>query len=316
MSFPAPEVDKTEDLSTGLTQSSKIINLFPPKEWLYIFFSLLLLIFSFLPAYSRQIAFGARLNAFEPSYNMWGILNRNGAPLSIESFFLLWNMPFFSILLPIFAATMFVVRRTTQKPNLTIGSLSIDQFASVAAGISFFAIFIELIKIINSPPSNATLLAYTDSLQIGLVLVFFTSIMLCIVSIFALYLKPLSTEILNRKQTTFAHPLASPPQFVTKNPPHIIVEKKQIEQTPQIEQKIYQDEQQETTQTSTKQTTAFWFAVPQTKTVLNPESNEEIFSIQPGIWNLALEEHENYFLVQHPNGTIGKLIDLRDIERA
>lgn len=60
---------------------------------------------------------------------------------------------------------------------------------------------------------------------------------------------------------------------------------------------------------------AFWFAVAQHRTAVDPETGAPAFVIEPGGWVLALEDRGHEFLVQHTDGRLGVLRDLSNIER-
>jgi hypothetical protein len=60
---------------------------------------------------------------------------------------------------------------------------------------------------------------------------------------------------------------------------------------------------------------AFWFAVAQHRTAVDPHTGAPAFVIEPGGWVLALEDRGHEFLVQHTDGRLGVLHDLSNIER-
>jgi hypothetical protein len=60
---------------------------------------------------------------------------------------------------------------------------------------------------------------------------------------------------------------------------------------------------------------AFWFAVAQHRTAVDPQTGAPAFVIEPGGWVLALEDRGDEFLVQHTDGRVGLLRDLSNIER-
>ena len=60
---------------------------------------------------------------------------------------------------------------------------------------------------------------------------------------------------------------------------------------------------------------AFWFAVAQHRTAVDPKTGVPAFVIEPGGWVLALEDRGHEFLVQHTDGRVGVLRDLSNIER-
>jgi hypothetical protein len=60
---------------------------------------------------------------------------------------------------------------------------------------------------------------------------------------------------------------------------------------------------------------AFWFAVAQHRTAVDPNTGAPAFVIEPGGWVLALEDRGHEFLVQHTDGRLGVLRDLSNIER-
>ena len=60
---------------------------------------------------------------------------------------------------------------------------------------------------------------------------------------------------------------------------------------------------------------AFWFAVAQHRTAVDPQTGAPAFVIEPGGWVLALDDRGHEFLVQHTDGRVGVLRDLSNIER-
>ncbi|MFT4469205.1 hypothetical protein ACMX2H_04775 [Arthrobacter sulfonylureivorans] len=61
---------------------------------------------------------------------------------------------------------------------------------------------------------------------------------------------------------------------------------------------------------------AFWFAVGRTRPVLDENTGQVMFTVEPGSWILALQDRGDEFLVQHTDGRVGVLRDLTNIERA
>ncbi|WP_422390603.1 hypothetical protein [Arthrobacter sp. N1] len=62
---------------------------------------------------------------------------------------------------------------------------------------------------------------------------------------------------------------------------------------------------------------AFWFAVGSPRPVVDEQSGREIFTLQPGDWEVGIEDRGHEFLVQDKRtGAVGILRDLRNIERA
>lgn len=60
---------------------------------------------------------------------------------------------------------------------------------------------------------------------------------------------------------------------------------------------------------------AFWFAVSQPRSAVDPSTGRPVFSLDPGQWILALQDRGHEFLVQSPDGRIGILRELSGIER-
>ncbi|NUP73741.1 MAG: hypothetical protein HOQ07_03695, partial [Sinomonas sp.] len=60
---------------------------------------------------------------------------------------------------------------------------------------------------------------------------------------------------------------------------------------------------------------AFWFAVSQQRTAVDPQSGLPLFTLEPGQWILALQDRGSEFLVQSQDGRVGLLRDLSGIER-
>ncbi|BBE23918.1 hypothetical protein MN0502_28010 [Arthrobacter sp. MN05-02] len=62
---------------------------------------------------------------------------------------------------------------------------------------------------------------------------------------------------------------------------------------------------------------AFWFAVGSPRPVVDEQTGREVFTLQPGDWEVGIEDRGSEFLVQDKRtGSIGILRDLRNIERA
>ncbi|THJ68419.1 hypothetical protein E8P82_00415 [Arthrobacter echini] len=62
---------------------------------------------------------------------------------------------------------------------------------------------------------------------------------------------------------------------------------------------------------------AFWFAVGSPRPVVDEQSGQELFVLEPGDWEVGIEDRGSEFLVQDKrSGMVGILQDLRNIERA
>ncbi|WP_247827107.1 hypothetical protein [Arthrobacter antioxidans] len=62
---------------------------------------------------------------------------------------------------------------------------------------------------------------------------------------------------------------------------------------------------------------AFWFAVGSPRPVFDEQTGREVFTLQPGDWEVGIEDRGTDFLVQDKRtGSVGILRDLRNIERA
>ena len=60
---------------------------------------------------------------------------------------------------------------------------------------------------------------------------------------------------------------------------------------------------------------AFWFAVSQPRTAVDPMTGEPLFVLEPGEWILALQDRGHEFVVQNTDGRVGVLRELSGIER-
>ncbi|ASN52926.1 hypothetical protein [Sinomonas sp. R1AF57] len=60
---------------------------------------------------------------------------------------------------------------------------------------------------------------------------------------------------------------------------------------------------------------AFWFAVSQPRTAVDPTTGQPVFPLEPGQWILALQDRGHEFVVQSTDGRVGVLRDLSGIER-
>lgn len=62
---------------------------------------------------------------------------------------------------------------------------------------------------------------------------------------------------------------------------------------------------------------AFWFAVGTPRSVVDEQTGAPLFVLQPGDWEVGIEDRGHEFLVQDKRtGRIGVMRDLRNIERA
>jgi hypothetical protein len=62
---------------------------------------------------------------------------------------------------------------------------------------------------------------------------------------------------------------------------------------------------------------AFWFAVGSSRPVFDEQTGRQVFTLQPGDWEVGIEDRGDEFLVQDKRtGAVGILRDLRNIERA
>ncbi|MHA7283364.1 cation diffusion facilitator family transporter [Arthrobacter sp. TMS2-4] len=62
---------------------------------------------------------------------------------------------------------------------------------------------------------------------------------------------------------------------------------------------------------------AFWFAVGSPRPVFDEQTGHEVFTLQPGDWEVGIEDRGTEFLVQDKRtGAVGILRNLRNIERA
>lgn len=60
---------------------------------------------------------------------------------------------------------------------------------------------------------------------------------------------------------------------------------------------------------------AFWFAVSERRTAVDPTTGQPMFELHPGQWILALQDRGREFVVQSSDGRIGVLRELAGIER-
>src|SRR5699024_4588596 len=59
----------------------------------------------------------------------------------------------------------------------------------------------------------------------------------------------------------------------------------------------------------------FWFAVPQPRPAVDPVTGQEVFSVTPNQWFLALEDHGSFFKVRDDSGQEGYLNNVERIVR-
>jgi hypothetical protein len=59
----------------------------------------------------------------------------------------------------------------------------------------------------------------------------------------------------------------------------------------------------------------FWFAVPEPRPAVDPVTGQELFTVTPNQWFLALEDHGSFFKVRDDSGQEGYLNNVDRIVR-
>lgn len=182
-------------------------------------------------------------------------------------------------LLPMIAAALILLRRVVPTLPRRVGSLTLDQFASVAGWVSLSYVSFLLFG------------AFTSSLVIlpfllVLVWVFFAS--------FAHLVPPFNTEFTERPAAQAISLLARPdvlPLPVVVKP--VVAAAPPVPGAPQ----------------------PFWALSPEERPVVDA-NGATLFTVGPTAWALVVEDRGTEYVIRHDNGTTGVLKDLTGVTRA
>ncbi|PFG31441.1 hypothetical protein [Paramicrobacterium agarici] len=180
---PAPRWQESEGISVGR---------FTLRELIIFVTVFLLVISSFLPMMSGNIGTGS---------NLWNPV---------------WPLAIPGVLLPLAAAVLILIRRLAPTPTLRVGSLSVDQFASVVAIVAaatYLGLTLIVLSIGAAVGSGFGL--FSASLSFGPVLGIVFSLILVALTTFGPLIPPFATDFRGREAIN-AHVMARPVKPVVR----------------------------------------------------------------------------------------------------
>lgn len=201
-----------------------------------------------------------------------------------------WILP---IGVPTVAVFLIVLRRFSPQGIRRVGSLGIDQFASVAfsAAVAFWLPMIgdAIVQAIRNGVSSGWVMWVEFVLMLALV----------VFTVFAPLIPGLRVDFRGRPRQP-SHPAASPirpvaarPRIESEGPAHTVYS--EPDPVPEVQE-------------------PFWALAPTERDVVD-EAGVPVFRIGPSAWALVIEEREDSFLVRHEDGRTGRLYEISDVTR-
>lgn len=230
---------------------------------------------------------------------------------------------------PTVAVFLIVLRRFSPDGIRRVGSLGIDQFASVAFSVSA-VIWLGLLW------RNVAVAIETGVWIYGWVawLEFFLMLAGVVLTVVAPFIPPFAEDFAGRREIV-AHRHARPIRTVSPRParpPRPVVEESNAD-TVAFATGAYAErgsaEQAEWTPTQANDTgapverveaaspsshQAFWALAPEERDVVD-ERGEPLFRVGPTAWALVLEDRGEVFVVRHEDGRVGYLHDVSEVTR-
>ncbi|WP_404432519.1 hypothetical protein LG299_00630 [Microbacterium lacus] len=232
---------------------------------------------------------------------------------------LLWVL---TIGVPTAAVFLIVLRRLSPEGIRRVGSLGIDQFASVAFVVSS-VVWLQLVweTVAVVAQDGPWLRSWVIWVELFLMLagVFLTA--------FAPFIAPFDEDFRGRREIP-AHRNARPIRAVTPRPaPTPRAEPETGEAAPATSASPYATATQEWTSPVEEDRVtspvedepaprqqAFWALAPEERDVVD-ENGTTLFQVGPTAWALVIEDRGESFVIRHEDGTIGYLNDVEGVTR-
>ncbi|GAA3623581.1 hypothetical protein GCM10022200_02290 [Microbacterium awajiense] len=225
---------------------------------------------------------------------------------------LLWIL---TIAVPTVAVFLLVLRRLSPDGIRRVGSLGIDQFASVAFSVSAM-LWLQLIW-----ETVAVTISGGPWLRSWVIWVEFILMLAGVVlTVFAPLIPPFSQDFAGRREVP-AHRNARPVRAVSPRPAReraAVVDDTPAEYaepapTEQWSAPVDAGETFEPAPQPQRQQ-AFWALAPEERDIVD-DDGAVLFRIGPTAWALVIEEREELFVVRHEDGRVGYLHDTSDVTR-
>ncbi|MFV0375097.1 hypothetical protein [Microbacterium sp.] len=235
-----------------------------------------------------------------------------------------------TIAVPTAAVFLLVLRRLSPDGIRRVGSLGIDQFASVAFSVAAVVWLGIVWRALGA-------IAVTGVFVISWVV--WVELILMLAGVFFTVLAPLvpvigedfryRPEVTAHRNARPARPVVSRPAPQRPEPQSAAPAEHQVWSTgsfastvpepatdavaePPVESETAQDHPREVAAPAVTQ--AFWALVPEFRDVVDLEGTP-LFSIGPTAWALVIEDRVDHFIVRHEDGRTGYLRDISDVTR-
>ncbi|RLK49643.1 hypothetical protein [Microbacterium telephonicum] len=211
---------------------------------------------------------------------------------------------------PTVAVGLLVLRRFSPDGIRRVGSLGIDQFASVAFSVAtlvWLGILWE--EIARAAQGGLWLHSWVIWVE------FFLMLAGVLLTVFAPFIAPFDQDFRGRPQVT-AHALASPARPVTARPATVPVSRPAADDDadPWAAPAAQTAAAEEPVTTAPAASQAFWALAPVERDVVD-ESGAPLFTVGPTAWALVIEDRGDTFVVRHEDGRIGYLHDVSGVTR-
>lgn len=219
-----------------------------------------------------------------------------------------------SIGVPTVAVFLVVLRRFSPLGIRRVGSLGVDQFASVAFVVAAAWWLQFAWESVGLAVANAGAPAYGWVVWVELVLMLGGVVL----TVFAPFIPVLEQDFQGRAEGP-AHRNARPVRAVTARPP--VVRAPAPESTEEtspfapVQEEVPQSTDDTPAAASPHHTyQAFWALAPEARDVVD-ENGVPLFRIDPTAWALVIEDRGSVFVVRHEDGRVGYLHDVSGITR-
>ncbi|MFT4052498.1 MAG: hypothetical protein QM677_09640 [Microbacterium sp.] len=231
---------------------------------------------------------------------------------SIGSFASVWSAGIDWVLTvgaPTVAVFLLVMRRLSPQGIRRVGSLGIDQFASVAFTVSMIVwlgiLWASFASLAGQNVFYATAVVWIE---------FILMLAGVVLTVFAPFLPTIGEDFRHRPQVP-AHRFASPARPVAPRPHPASAPSATVAATPVATSAETTDvAEPEEVVTAPAASQAFWALAPVERDIVD-ETGERIFTIGPTAWALVIEDRGDSFVVRHEDGRIGYLTDVSGVTR-
>lgn len=230
---------------------------------------------------------------------------------------LLWVL---TIGVPTVAVFLLVLRRLSPDGIRRVGSLGIDQFASVAfsvAAVLWLQLIWETVAVVAQ--GGPWLRSWVMWVEMVLMLAG------VVLTVFAPLIPPFAEDFQGRREVA-AHRNARPIRAVSPRPAPVAAPALQVDDAVEALSPSASEDQAEAWSPSHTRDTfepvetppvrqqAFWALVPEERMIVD-ETGLVVFQIGPDAWALVIEDRGDEFVVRHEDGRVGFLRDVEGVTR-